>query len=192
MDPLTAAAASGIRSRMESLDMLANNLANASTGGFKADHEFYSTYIAADSGDESESAGDVMPLVQKPWTDFSQGSLEPTGHPLDIALSGPGFFAVNGPSGPLYTRNGAFRLSNTGVLTTAEGYPVRLKSGGTLTVTAKDPLQIGTDGQVRQGSQLLGTLDVVNFSDTGQLSKAGATYFKAGQNAKPTPATGTQ
>ena len=109
MDPLTATAASGLRARMESLDLLANNVANAATGGYKADREFYSLYAdpeAADSGSAS-----AMPLIEKPWTDLSQGVLQNTGGPFDLALSGRGFFAVNGPSGPLYTRNGSFRLA---------------------------------------------------------------------------------
>src|SRR5579884_3690777 len=139
MDPLTAAAAGGIRSRMESLDMLANNLANASTGGYKVDHEFYSTFIDPEMEDSSLSSTGEMPVVQKPWTDFSQGTLQQTGHPLDLALTGPGFFSVNGPSGPLYTRNGSFQVSNTGVLTTAEGYAVRIQGGKTLQLNPSSP-----------------------------------------------------
>lgn len=185
MDPLTAAAASGIRSRMESLDMLANNLANASTGGFKVDREFYSTYIAADSGNESQFNAGEMPVVEKPWTDFSQGTLQNTGHPLDLALSGPGFFSVNGPSGLLYTRNGSFQLSRTGVLTTAEGYPVRLQNNRTLQVESSKPLDINSDGEIRQNGQLLGRLELVSFQDPGKLSKSGNAYFKAAAGAKP-------
>ncbi len=87
-------AASGMRSRMESLDLLANNIANASTGGYKADREFYSLYA------EEENTA-TMPVIQKPYTDLSQGVLQTTGNPLDLAISGQGFFTVQGPSGPL-------------------------------------------------------------------------------------------
>src|SRR5690242_13033381 len=102
MDPLTAMGASGLRARMESLELLANNLANAETGGYKSDREFYSLYRAAEASSESPS----MPLIEQRWTDFGQGTFQTTGSPLDVALSGPGFFGVEGPSGPLYTRNG--------------------------------------------------------------------------------------
>ena len=71
MDPLTAMAASGLRSRMESLDLLANNMANASTGGYKADREFYSLYSAAEAQDSGSST--TMPVIEKPWIDLSQG-----------------------------------------------------------------------------------------------------------------------
>ena len=106
MDPLTAIAASGLRARMESLELLANNVANASTGGYKADREFYGLYVAPEAQDGSAA---TMPVIERPWIDHSQGPLHATGNPLDVALSGKGFFSVNGPSGPLYTRNGNFR-----------------------------------------------------------------------------------
>jgi flagellar basal body rod protein FlgG len=117
MDQVSVTAASGLQSRMEALDMVANNLANTTTGGFKLDREFYSLFTAAEN--EDDEASTKLPLIQKQWTDFSQGVLAPTGNPLDLALSGKGFFAVNGPKGPLYTRNGSFQLSPTGQLTTS-------------------------------------------------------------------------
>src|ERR1051325_1475953 len=129
MDPMTATAASGLRARMESLDLLANNIANTSTEGYKADREFYTLYTAPEAESDPTAS---MPLIERPWIDFSQGTLHATGNPLDLALSGKGFFAVNGPSGVLYTRNGNFRLSASGVLETAEGYPLRGQNGKTI------------------------------------------------------------
>src|SRR3954464_14688291 len=101
MDPISAVAASGMRARMESLDLLANNVANDSTGGHKADREFYSLYAAPETADQ----GSTMPVIERPWTGLTQGALQPTGNPLDVARSGSGFFSVDGPRGPLYTRN---------------------------------------------------------------------------------------
>ncbi len=75
----------------------------------------------------------TMPVIERPWTDLSQGVLRDTGNSLDLALSGSGFFAVKGPTGPLYTRNGSFRLSAGGQLVTADGYPVRGADGAPLT-----------------------------------------------------------
>src|SRR2546423_11402769 len=121
MDPMTAIAASGLRARMESLDLLANNVANAATGGYKADREFYSLYVAPEAAN-AEDPPATMPVIERPWVDHAQGTLHATGNPLDFALSGSGFFAVNGPSGPLYTRNGNFRVSAYGKLVTANGY----------------------------------------------------------------------
>src|SRR5437667_8298155 len=75
MDSLSISAASGIRSRMESLDLLANNLANASTSGFKADREFYSLYVSSEAIDPVTNQPTTAPLIERHWTDFSQGLL---------------------------------------------------------------------------------------------------------------------
>jgi len=177
MDNITAIAASGLRARMESLDLLANNIANASTGGYKADREFYSLYVAPEAADNAPTS--TMPLIERPWVDHSQGALHTTGNPLDVALSGTGFFAVNGPSGPLYTRNGNFRLSTDSKLTTADGYTVRDQQGAPLTVQAGRPLDISSNGTVTQDGIVIGKLEVADFTSTAGLSKQGGNYFRA-------------
>jgi flagellar basal-body rod protein FlgF len=191
MDQVAAIAASGMRSRLDALDMLANNLANSTTGGFKLDREFYTLFSAHDESQyDGEGSPAAMPQVKSQWTDFSQGTLQPTGSPLDMALSGKGFFTVNGPNGPLYTRNGSFQMSPTGVLTTSEGYPVAATGGGTIQSQSQGQIKIGADGTVEQDGQALGQLDIVNFQDTAVLGKLGTSYFvNTSQAAKPAPAT---
>ncbi len=189
MDPLTAMAASGLRSRMESLEMLANNIANATTGGYKSDREFYSLYLAPEAAGADVPA--TMPVIERPWTDFSQGTLRSTGSPLDVALSGKGFFAVKGPSGPLYTRNGNFRVAANGLLTTPEGYPVRASGGATLTLGATGEIQIANDGTVRQNGNIIGQLEVADFTSTAGLAKQGKNYFRADPAARPQTPQGT-
>src|ERR1035438_10576006 len=73
MDPLMAIAASGLRARMESLDLMANNAANSSTSGFKADREFYSLYVSPEAQDAGSTT--AMPLIESRWTDLAQGTL---------------------------------------------------------------------------------------------------------------------
>lgn len=193
MDPLMTSAASGMRSRMESLDMLANNLANAATSGYKTDRESYSTYMAQEALDPA-LAGEspmpaVLPVVERNWTDFSQGNLTPTGNPLDVALGSKGFFVVNGPSGALYTRNGSFRLTSAGVLTTQDGYAVRSVDGLPIQAQGPAPLEISTDGAVQQSGASLGRLAVVTFDHPGSVNKTGANYFRlADAQAKSSPA----
>src|SRR5579863_1733308 len=130
MDPISILAASGMRARMESLDMLANNLANAGTNGYKNDVEFYTLFTneAADGGELG--VPETLPMVDRHWTDFSQGLLQPTNNQLDLALDGKGFFTVTGASGPMYTRNGSFTVSPQGDLVTQEGYPLTELAGG--------------------------------------------------------------
>ena len=173
---------------MESLDLLANNVANASTGGYKADREFYSLYVAPEAADNGPLAS--MPVIERQWTDHSQGILQPTGNALDVAIEGKGFFAVNGPSGPLYTRNGNFRLATDGRLTTSDGFAVRSRQGAPIVLDSSRNIQISADGSVTQGGNLIGELEIADFTSTAGLSKQGSNYFRiADPNMKPSQPT---
>lgn len=158
--------------------MLANNLANASSAGYKTDREFYSIYSAVDAEGAPGMTVPQAPVVERHWTDHAQGSLLSTGKPLDLALDGKGFLAVNGPSGPLYTRNGEFRVSPKGEVVTAEGYSLRLQGNQPLRVNGPEPISVSADGTVTQKGQPLGRLELKDFT-TEQLTKQGSSYFKA-------------
>jgi flagellar basal-body rod protein FlgF len=190
MDTLTISAAGGMQARLQSLDMLANNLANAETGGYKTDREFYNLYTSAEAADPEGASPAALPVIERPWTDFSQGTLRSTGSPLDLALAGQGFFAVAGPAGNLYTRNGSFRVSADGSLVTREGYAVRTVSGGNLQLQPSGAVEVSPDGTVSQNGQALGRLEIADFSDTGALVKQGASYFQSA--AASQPASGAQ
>lgn len=188
MDPITAIAASGMRARMESLDLVANNIANASTGGFKADREFYSLYLAPESASAADDPPQTMPVIQRHWTDLSQGVLQSTGNALDLALSGNGYFRVSGPAGPLYTRNGSFHLDARGRVVTAEGYAVETTGKVALSLPNSTPIEIARDGTVRQDGNVIGQLAIVDFTSATAPAKAGNNYFEAGGAAPQTPA----
>ncbi len=176
---------------MQSLDVLANNLANSATSGFKQDQEFYGLYASADSYDPNTGGpSSMLPTVQRQWTDFSQGVIQVTGNPLDVALSGNGFFAVNGPSGPLYTRNGSLQVLPTGNLATSDGYPLRRTGGGNIQVASGKPVSIATDGTVTQDGRNLGQIEVVTFKSTASLQKMGNDSFQ-NLDAKNPPAPAT-
>jgi flagellar basal-body rod protein FlgF len=189
MDLTAISAAAGLRSRMEALDILSNNLANATTGGFKLDREFYSLFQGQSGLPRTGGSNATLPVIQKQWTDFKQGTLQPTGNPLDLALEGKGFFAVNGPSSTLYTRNGAFKLSPAGVLTTLDGYAVRAVGGKPIQAQGTGPIEVSSDGTVQQAGQALGQLELVDFADMDALGKVGNSYFRVTDvKAKPVAA----
>ena len=166
--------------------MLANNIANTSAPGFKSDREFYSVYMSPDLADSAGSAvAQQQPVIERQWTDFSQGSLTPTGNPLDLALSGQGFFVAKSPSGPVYTRNGSFQLSPGGQLQTAEGYPVQAQDGQPIAVDISKPVEIATDGTIRQDGQEIARLAVVGFKNPSALSKRGSSYFQTDLSSMP-------
>ncbi|HEY4361923.1 MAG TPA: flagellar hook basal-body protein [Bryobacteraceae bacterium] len=168
MDPLLISAASGMKSRMESLDMLANNIANSGTAGFKSDREFYNLYKQE------------LPVIEKQFTDYSQGTLTPTANPLDLALSGKGFFALNTPTGTVYTRNGQFQIAKSNQLQTAEGFTLRnvRDQGKPITVDPTQAIAIDKAGVVSQGGQDIGQLEIGGIDNPAQvLGKLGTSYF---------------
>lgn len=172
--------------------MLANNMANALAPGFKADREFYSTYLAAEAADSTDGdLGSVMPVVERPWTDYGQGSITTTGNPLDLALKGKGFFIAESPDGPLLTRDGSFRLSTKGGLVTQDGLAVLGREGKPIQLDAARPIEITPDGQVRQDGVTVSQLDVVDAKDSAALAKRGQNYFYFSASAV-VPATGAQ
>ena len=191
MDNISLAAAGGMRARMESLEMLANNLANTETGGYKGDREFYSLYAGVDATADPFT-GDLaqLPVIESHWTDFAQGDLRQTSNPLDVAVEGEGLFAIDTPRGVRYTRNGNFRVSQAGVLTTPDGGAVRNKGGGKITVGPNGLLEILPDGTVRQGGQALGQLELVTL-DKATINKEAGNYFVAAKDAVARPAKGS-
>ena len=180
-----------MRSRLDSLEMLANNLSNANTAGYKADREFYSLYESAESTGET-----TLPVVEKNWIDLQQGLLHDTGKPLDLALEGPGFFVTEGKAGLLYTRNGSFRLSQEGILETREGYPVRAVETSVATKDKRiharpenggSDLQIRGDGTVLQDGRTLGRLELASTKPDAMEKQPGG-YFRFASDPKITAA----
>jgi flagellar basal body rod protein FlgG len=186
LDPVSALLAGGMNSRLDSLDLLANNLANSSSAGYKADRELFSTYLSADAAEmiasgDGTGAGEI-PLVEDRYTEFRQSPLLETGVGTDLALQGEGFFAVETPRGIRYTRAGRFHLERDGELRTAEGYRVRVRQTRDPKRLAADPaipLRVNEQGEVFQGENRLGVVERVGFARADLLRKEEAVYFHA-------------
>jgi flagellar basal-body rod protein FlgF len=173
------------------LDVVANNIANINTTGFKADGAVFEEYIApmARIGGATGADSRVSFVRDRAtWVDLSQGPVDRTGNPLDVAIDGAGYLAVQTPRGERYTRNGAMQINAAGELVTAEGYQV-LGEAGPIVFQAKDRnITISGDGtiSVREGDALTdtqrGKLRMVGFDAPGRLQKDGASTF----NAPPT------
>jgi flagellar basal-body rod protein FlgF len=199
MDPLTIAAAAGTRARLETLDLLANNIANANTAGFKADREFYGLYLSPDAEEAVLYPGRPLPTdlpeIEHHWTDYSQGSLTGTGNPLDLAISGRGFFEILTSSGKRWTRNGSFRIGTTGKLETQEGDTLNVvpPPGREFILDANLPYSINKDGDIAQDGQVLGTIELMMPGTPGaQLEKAGTSYFKVDTSSSPSLASSAE
>lgn len=150
-------------------DVIANNVANVNTGGFKrsvAVGAEFSQMILQRLGDAVAKEGEAPEIgklgngaaLEAVVQDFMQGALEQTDNPLDVALLGPGEFTFLGPQGIGYTRNGAFAQDGAGRLVTAEGYPVLV--GGAPVGGPGQTLSIEPDGTVLVDGAAAGKLDI--------------------------------
>ncbi len=176
MDPLLTSAASGMRARMESLDILANNLANVSTSGFKLDREAFNVYASADAKD-GESYATLSPITERHATDLGQGPLTETGSPMNLALEGQGFLTVSTGDRLVYTRNGQLKIGKDGAIESADGYKIQNTLGKPLIVDPAVPIDVDREGMVRQGGQEIGQIQISKVDDASKLQKLGATYF---------------
>lgn len=182
------------------LDVVANNIANVNTPGFKADgtvfEEFIGKVARSDSDNLSRQDSRVSFVRDRAtWIDFGQGNMERTGNPTDVAIQGRGFFAVQTPQGERYTRNGAFQVNAQGQLVTGEGYQV-LGDNGPITLQPNDrQIQISGDGTVSvsvpgaTGESLRGKLRMVGFDNPGGLQKDGAGTFALANGVNIVPDT---
>jgi flagellar basal-body rod protein FlgF len=175
------------------LDVVANNIANLNTTGFKADGAVFEEYLGptARAGNGSDNRVSFV-RDRATWTDMSQGSIERTGNPLDVAIDGAGFLAVQTPNGERYTRNGALQINANGELVTGEGYQV-LGDSGPITFQPTDrAINISKDGtiSVQEGETVKtesqrGKLRMVYFQNPKLLQKAGSGTFMAPPNVSP-------
>jgi flagellar basal-body rod protein FlgF len=179
------------------LDIVANNIANIDTAGFKADSAAFSQFLMPGAHDGQFSGKDQrVSFVEDraSWIDFSPGALSHTGNPLDVAVDGKGYFSVQTPRGQRYTRNGSFAINATGQLVTSEGDQV-LGTGGPITFQATDhnitvsPTGIITarDGNGTASAQR-GQLQIVSFDQPQNLQKDGSSTFMAPPSVTANPA----
>jgi flagellar basal-body rod protein FlgF/flagellar basal-body rod protein FlgG len=168
---------------MQALDTIANNLANTSTAGFRAEHNVFSSVLASKGGlNESplNQAVNNYGIMSGTTLDQGQGALQKTGNELDVGIEGPGYFVVQTANGPMYTRNGAFQISSRGQLVTSHGDAV-MGDKGVITMLPGD-VSISANGTISSNGALSGMLKVVEFPAGTQLTSAGDTYYSAPAN----------
>jgi flagellar basal-body rod protein FlgF len=173
------------------LDVVANNVANINTFGYKSDGALFEEYLS--SAARTDGGNRVSYVRDRGiWHDMSAGPVERTGNPLDLAIDGEGFFAVQTPRGERYTRNGALHLDATGQIVTSEGDPVLGTSGPIVLQPNDRQISISRDGtvSVRNGASQTdtqrGKLRLVTFAKPQQLQKDGGSTFKAAAGDAPT------
>ena len=178
------------------LDVIANNVANVNTAGYKADNSLFEEYLTSGAHEDNFVGNDRrVSFVQDRGTfrDFSQGAAEQTKNPLDVAIDGSAFLVVQTPAGERYTRDGGMQLNNVGQLVTATGDPV-LGTGGPIVFQPTDhDINVTPDGTITvvEGSgrtdSIRGKLRLVSFPDAQKLLKEGANLYSAGEGGAPQP-----
>jgi len=174
-------------------EIITHNLANVSTAGFKRRCNAFSKALDAQQGGAETYSPGKIELTSA--LDFTQGGLNQTGRTLDLALSGRGFFVIETPEGPLYTRNGAFQTNDNGQVVDSNGRTVAGEAGP-ITVPATvslSQLQISADGRISASGINIGKIKIVDFEDNdSKLVSAGDNCFvMPNKDIQPTTVTNT-
>ena len=192
--------AGGLLVNQYRMAVLSNNLANAQTAGFKEDlsvvrerrTEAAARMAGLEASDPSLSGMTGGSLVAPTVTSFEQGMIEQTDRPLDVALTGEGFFRVEGADGQeRYTRDGRYAVNAEGELVTVAGFHRVLDEAGVpieIPTSARDRVRIDGGGQVMSGDTVLGQLGIVGFDDKSLLRKTGSNLIES-LGAEATPMT---
>jgi len=181
--------ASAMNLRAQELEVIANNLANVNTVGFKegrVTNRSFADYLTLQQVDLGENGVNSRPLGvmttggSQPWLNYAvhtQGPLKYSGNPLDLALAGDGFFAVETPDGIRYTRSGNFTLDSEGTLLTQSGNAVMSDRDRPITLTGNGPIQISADGTITQDGQEAGQLKIVAFNQINMMRPEGRNLY---------------
>ncbi len=174
-------AAAGLDTDMDRIDIVANNIANIDTIGFKKD-----VYVTKSF---STMLGNMMvsetPVTDKVKTVYSQGDINYSGNPFDFAIDGNGFFAVQTDQGIGYTRRGVFRTNGEHTLVTSDGHPV-LADGQEIKIP-EGAFFIHENGDIQSDGKFLGKLQLVDFPQPYALSKQGGNLFYPDQGVQSVP-----
>ncbi|WP_342361517.1 flagellar basal-body rod protein FlgF [Terrarubrum flagellatum] len=169
-------------------DVIANNVANVNTNGFKARSQRFEEYLMpVAKADSFPGAGQRLSYVLDGGVglDVTQGAIERTGNPLDLAIQGDAFFTVQTPAGERYTRDGAFTLNSAGELVNASGFKV-VGDGGVITFSPQDgDIEIGADGVINTKQGPRGQIKLVSFDNSRLLTSEGDNLFSSTAPSRP-------
>ncbi len=178
-------ALSGMRARLDELDRLSSDIANAGTAGYKTERTTDAQADRPQFAAALRTAIDVAPGGRK--LNLTGGPINTTGRALDVAIEGGGFFVVQTAAGTRYTRNGRFSVTGDGTLVTDDGAAV-LGNDGPIKLTRSGDVRVDADGSIRDGQTVAGRLTVVQFADPSQLTRETGVLFRS--DAQPAaPAT---
>jgi len=173
------------------MDVIANNVANVNTNGFKADRSLFQEYLMPTAREDNFAPGRDRKLShvldRATFHDFAQGSPDQTKNPLDVAIAGDGMFVVQTPAGERYTRDGSFQIDSQGQLVNASGYPVLGNNGPIRFQQTDKEINIASDGNITvlEGTNRIDSirakLRIVSFTQPQRLTKEGSNLYSLGE-----------
>jgi flagellar basal-body rod protein FlgF len=173
------------------LDVIANNVANVTTNGFKrrlSDTREFQMPVASDETFRRGEDRRISFVVDRGTPlDTSGGTLEPTGNPMDAAINGDAYFVVQTRNGERYTRNGAMMLNAQGQLVNSDGHAMLGEQGPYQFASDERDFQIGSDGTISSSNGTRGKLRLVRFQNEQTLENTGANLFTTRAQAEPAP-----
>lgn len=174
------------------MDVVANNLANINTTGFKSEDILFEDYLMPKAQDNAFQGADANLHFTDDWStlhNMENGAVEETGNNLDVAVEGPGFLSVQTPQGERYTRNGALTIDSTGTLVDLNGNPVLSDSGPIHFDSSDTDISISANGAISTNNGTKGTLKLSEFVNPQALTREGDNYYSGPAGA---PATGSR
>jgi flagellar basal-body rod protein FlgF len=188
MELTSYVALSYLAAQQRSLEITATNLANAGTSGFKAERVLFSDWLVTQQGADGSRGTRPVAMVQDraTWRDFTEGTLQHTGNPLDLAITGDGFFTVQTPRGPRLTRAGRFAPQPDGQIADGAGNALLDTAGQPLRLSPADvTITVSADGSVESENGRIGRIGVVQPADTARMQTEGATTIRADSPTAP-------
>lgn len=186
MDSGYYAAMTGLVARTQALDIAATNLANAGTPGYRAEQDYFRSVLMGSDAGDSQLGRTVnnFGLLGGDRLNMSQGPIEQTGNPLDLAIEGEGFFQVQTANGLRYTRDGGFHRTPAGMLVTSSGDAVLSTTGQQIPVPPGE-VTVGSDGALSVAGGVVATVGVFDFAAGTELTPEGANRYQAPAGSKP-------
>jgi flagellar basal-body rod protein FlgF len=189
MDIASNVATSRLVAQQRAMEVIAGNIANANTPGFKAERMQFSDWLSRQTGTPDRSVDYTQDRAT--WREQQSGTLTHTGNPLDLALSNDGYFTVLTQQGPRLTRDGRFGLMPNGTLANSAGNPVLDSNGQRIQFSPTDTkISIAGDGTISSENGQLAKVGVVRASDPMQLAGEGNTLFRSGSPTAAVAAPG--
>jgi len=189
MDITSNVVTSRLVAQQRAMDVLADNIANTNTPGFKSQRMLFSDWLSRQSAPPERTIAYTQDRAT--WREQQAGTLTHTGNPLDLALTSDGYFTVNTPRGPRLTRDGRFGLLPSGTVADSAGDALLDSNGQPVQLSPTDTqITVGGDGTISSENGQLAKIGIVQPNDAMQLSAEGNTLFRSGSVTAPVATPG--